>query len=172
VVKERLVRGVAGLRHRRPWVDHTVRAYDRNSEVLGGQLAAAVTYYGFLSFFPLLALAFSLVGYVADVYPDAQDAVTRAVEDAFPSLIGPRQGQLDIQQVIDAKPERASSAARPGLCRAGLAGRVARRAATGRRHRRRTPRRGEEEAAGPGRPRDARHQPAGQHRGVRAWRPR
>jgi hypothetical protein len=51
VVKERLVRGVAGLRHRRPWVDHTVRAYDRNSEVLGGQLAAAVTYYGFLSSF-------------------------------------------------------------------------------------------------------------------------
>jgi membrane protein len=103
VVKQRIVRAVAGLRHRWPWVDHTVRAYDRNTEVLGGQLAAAVTYYGFLSFFPLLALAFSLVGYVADVYPDAQDAVTRAVEDAFPSLIGPRQGQLDIQQVIDAK---------------------------------------------------------------------
>lgn len=80
-----------------------MRAYDRHSDVLAGQLAASVTYFGFLSFFPLLALAFSLVGYVTDVYPSAQADVTRAVEDAFPSLIGPGEGQIDIQQVIDAK---------------------------------------------------------------------
>ena len=90
-------------RGRRPWVDHAVRAYDRHSEVLGGQLAAAITYFGFLSFFPLLALAFALVGYVADVYPEAQEGVVSAVEGAFPSLIGSGEGQLDIQDVIDAK---------------------------------------------------------------------
>ena len=64
---------VRSVRARRPPVDHLVRAYDRNSEVVGGQLAAAVTYFGFLSFFPLLALAFAMVGYVTDIYPSAQE---------------------------------------------------------------------------------------------------
>lgn len=94
---------VRELRARRPWFDHLVRAYDRNSEVLGGQLAAAVTYFGFLSFFPLLALAFAAVGYVSSVYPDAQSGVTAAVESAFPSLVGQGKGQIDIRDVIDAK---------------------------------------------------------------------
>jgi membrane protein len=98
-LKERLL--VARGRH--PRVDHAVRAYDRHSEVLGGQLAAAITYFGFLSFFPLLALAFALVGYVSDSWPQAQDGVVSAVEGAFPSLIGTGEGQLDIQDVIDAK---------------------------------------------------------------------
>lgn len=98
-VKER----IRAERARRPWLDHAVRAYDRNSEVLGGQLAAAVTYFGFLSFFPLLALAFALVGYVSDIYPGAQDGVTNAVEGAFPSLVGTGEGQIDIQDVIGAK---------------------------------------------------------------------
>jgi membrane protein len=80
-----------------------VRAYDRNSEVLGGQLAAAITYFGFLSFFPLLALAFALVGYISDIYPQAQEGVTSVVESAFPSLIGNGEGQIDIQDVIDAR---------------------------------------------------------------------
>lgn len=91
------------IRSRSAVVDHAVRTLDRQSEVLGGQLAAAITYYGFLSFFPLLALAFSLVGYVSDAFPDAQESVTTAVEDAFPSLIGTGPGQLDIQDVIDAR---------------------------------------------------------------------
>jgi len=94
---------VRALRSRSPVVDHAVRTVDRQGEVLGGQLAAAITYYGFLSFFPLLALAFSLVGYVSDAFPDAQEHVTAAVEDAFPSLIGTGPGQLDIQDVIDAR---------------------------------------------------------------------
>lgn len=100
---DRLKERIRTARSRRSWVDHAVRAYDRNSEVLGGRLAAAVTYYGFLSFFPLLALAFALVGYVSDVYPGAQDGVTRAVEGAFPSLVGSGEGQIDIQDVIGAK---------------------------------------------------------------------
>jgi membrane protein len=90
-------------RARSPWFDHAVRAYQRNGEVLGGQLAAAITFYGFLSFFPLLALAFAVVGYVSGAYPDAQDSVTRAVQDAFPSLVGSGSGQINIRDVIDAK---------------------------------------------------------------------
>jgi membrane protein len=91
------------VRDRRPWADHAVRAYDRHSDVLGGRLAAAITYFGFLSFFPLLALAFAAVGYVSAVYPGAQEDVTEAVRDAFPSLVGPGEGQISIVDVIDAK---------------------------------------------------------------------
>lgn len=94
---------VRHLRDRRPAVDHAVRAYDRHSAVLGSQVAAALTYFGFLSFFPLLALAFSVVGYVSVFYPGAQDSVMRVVEDAFPSLIGTGEGQIDVNDIIAAK---------------------------------------------------------------------
>jgi membrane protein len=100
---DRLRARVRAARARWPWFDHLVRAYDRFSEVLGGQLAAAITYFGFLSFFPLLALAFAAVGYISGGYPGAQDAVTRAVQDFFPSLIGSGPGRIDIQDVIDAR---------------------------------------------------------------------
>ncbi|MGZ4633419.1 MAG: YihY/virulence factor BrkB family protein, partial [Actinomycetes bacterium] len=98
------VRGrVRDQRARRPALDHAVRAYDRNSEVLGNQVAGALTYFGFLSFFPLLALAFAVVGYISSVYPGAQDAVTGVVRDNFPSLIGSRPGQVDVGDLTAAK---------------------------------------------------------------------
>ena len=90
-------------RARWPGVDHAVRAFDRHSAVLGGQVAAGITYFGFLSFFPLLALAFAVVGYVSVVYPDAREGITSAVQSAFPSLIGPGAGQIDIDDVVAAK---------------------------------------------------------------------
>ena len=102
-VVQRARERVRVARSRSAVVDHAVRAVDRQSEVLGGQLAAAITYYGFLSFFPLLALVFSLVGFVADDFPGAQDAVTSAVQDAFPSLVGSGPGQIDVHDVIRAR---------------------------------------------------------------------
>ncbi len=110
---------IRAWRATRPWLDHTIRAYDRNSEVLGNQLAAAITYFGFLSFFPLLALGFSLVGYISDIYPSAQDDVTRAVQDAFPSLVGDGDGQINVQDIIDAK-AGAGIIALLGLAYAGM----------------------------------------------------
>jgi membrane protein len=110
---------IAAARARWPWFDHGVRAYGRNNELAGSQLAAAITFFGFLSFFPLLALAFAVVGYISGAYPDAQDAVTRAVEDSFPSLIGSGSGRLDIQDVIDAK-AGAGTIGLVGLAYAGL----------------------------------------------------
>jgi membrane protein len=94
---------IRAARKRWRWFDHAARAYTRYNEVQGGQLAAAITYYGFLSFFPLLALAFAVVGYISGAYPGAQDAVTQAVQASFPSLIGPGPGHINIQDVIDAK---------------------------------------------------------------------
>jgi membrane protein len=94
---------VSAARDRWAWFDHALRAYAHYTKVFGRQLAAAITYFGFLSFFPLLALAFALVGYVTAAFPDAQATVTDALEGAFPSLIGSEPGQLNVQDIIDAK---------------------------------------------------------------------
>jgi membrane protein len=75
-------------RRRAPWLDHLVRAYQRFTADGGNNLAAAVTYFAFLSLFPLLAIAFAVLGWVVSVYPDAQQQVRSAIEDTFPGLVG------------------------------------------------------------------------------------
>lgn len=110
---------IRSLRAAHPWLDHAVRAYDRNTEVMGTQLAAAITYFGFLSFFPLLALGFSLIGYISNLYPSAQADVTSAVEGYFPSLVGSSDGQINIQDIIDAR-ANAGIIALLGLAYAGM----------------------------------------------------
>jgi membrane protein len=96
--KERL----EALRRRRPVVDHAVRTQEHYSAVKGGQQAGAVTYFGFLSFFPILALAFAAVGWVAGVYPDARDATVDAIAEVFPGMIGNGEGQISLDTIEDA----------------------------------------------------------------------
>jgi membrane protein len=115
----RLQRRLAAARAGWPFLDHALRAYEHYLQVFGKQLAAAITYFGFLSFFPLVALAFALVGYVSAAFPDAQDTVTEALEEALPSLIGSGPGQLNVQDIIDAK-AGASLIGLVGLFYAGL----------------------------------------------------
>lgn len=100
---DRLRARVRSLRNRSTGFDHAVRAYDRNTEVYGTQLAAAVTYFGFLSFFPLLAVAFSILGYVVEFAPGADTQVAATLEDAFPGLVGTAPGQIDVQGIADAR---------------------------------------------------------------------
>ena len=71
------------LRERRPVVDHVVRMVKHYGEVKGNLQAGAVTYFAFLSFFPILALAFFIVGYVSKVYPDAQGLLVEAIGGLF-----------------------------------------------------------------------------------------
>ena len=61
-VKERFTSALARLRERRPIVDHVVRILEHYGAVGASQQAGAVTYFAFLSFFPILALAFFVVG--------------------------------------------------------------------------------------------------------------
>ncbi len=79
------------LRARRPVVDHTVRMVQHYGAVKGNLQAGAVTYFGFLSFFPILALAFFVVGYVSKVYEGARDVLVTAINGLFASNI-----QLDL----------------------------------------------------------------------------
>jgi membrane protein len=64
--------------------------------------AGAVTYFAFLSFFPILALAFFVVGWVSKVYPDAQRDLVKAIDQVLPDLVGNREGQVSITAIQDA----------------------------------------------------------------------
>jgi membrane protein len=90
------------LRRRLPWVDHAVRTVQHYGLVRGGVLAGGVTFYGFLSFFPLQALAFALVGYVANIYPDAEEDLVTAIQEVLPGLIGDDPGQISIDSFKNA----------------------------------------------------------------------
>lgn len=83
---------VAEVRQRRPVVDHVVRMVEHYGEVDGNALAAAVTYFAFLSFFPILALAFAIFGQVAKVYAGAEDTLVDAANSVLPGLVGGRSG--------------------------------------------------------------------------------
>ncbi|MDL4776157.1 MULTISPECIES: YihY/virulence factor BrkB family protein [Thermomonosporaceae] len=81
------------------WLDHLGRAYGRYQERRGDRLAAALTSYGFLSFFPLLALAYSLLGYLVGVSDEARDYFVRAVNSLLPGL----SDQLQVQEIAKSK---------------------------------------------------------------------
>lgn len=97
------VKGVLAERRRRwPWFDHAARAYGRFSEVNANRHAAAVTYIGFLSVFPVLALAFAVLGFTLASNPTLMDSVTRAIDGAFPGLVGPGK-VIDLNRITRAK---------------------------------------------------------------------
>ena len=100
-LKERLTRRVEGLRSRRPIVDHTVRMVQHYSTVKGSLQAGAVTYFAFLSFFPILALAFFTIGWVAQVYPAARADLIDAIDGVLPGLLGDGEGQLSLETIED-----------------------------------------------------------------------
>jgi membrane protein len=93
--KERL----EALRRRRPLVDHAVRTQEHYGNVKAGQQAGAVTYFGFLSFFPILALAFAAVGLIAGTWPEARDATVDAITEVFPGMIGEGNGQVSLDTI-------------------------------------------------------------------------
>ena len=99
---ERAKARIAVLRERWPLVDHAVRTQEHYSAVQGSQQAGGVTYFGFLSVFPILALAFFVVGWIAHVYPDAQDTLVKAIDKVLPGLVGNGDGQVDLADIQDA----------------------------------------------------------------------
>src|SRR3954452_19665235 len=91
--------GVTSVRQRRPFIDHVIRAWSRYQADGGDRLAASVTYFGFLSFFPLIALAFSIAGFVVDAYPDAQRELAEQINNFLPGLAD----KLDVTTIGNAK---------------------------------------------------------------------
>jgi membrane protein len=114
-----LQESVRGLlrRARARWrpFDHLGRAYDRYREQRGDRLAAALSFYGFLSFFPLVALGFAIMGYAVAISPDARVAVDKAIDQLVPEL----SRRLPVAQIAAAK-AGASVFALVGLMWSGL----------------------------------------------------
>ncbi|RGA05933.1 YihY/virulence factor BrkB family protein [Microbispora triticiradicis] len=96
-------------------LDHLIRTVQRYQVQTGDRLAGAITYFAFLSFFPLIALAFALFGYVVTIRPDALATLTEAINSQLPGLAG----QLHIDQLAGAR-ARAGLIGLLGLVYAGL----------------------------------------------------
>lgn len=80
-----------------PLVARVMRMLKHYSEVRGSLQAGGVTYFGFLSVFPILALAFFSVGYIATVVPNAEEALQEAIEQILPGLVGDEEGQISLE---------------------------------------------------------------------------
>jgi membrane protein len=101
-IVDRVKGRISELRHDHPGVDHVVRMQEHYGETKASQQAGAVTYFGFLSVFPVLALAFFVVGWVSKVFPDAQDTLVKAIGEMFPGIIGGDKSQIQLKDIEDA----------------------------------------------------------------------
>ena len=82
------VKRTAGrVEQRAPAVEHAISMVKHYGRVDGSVLAGGVTYFAYLSFFPVIALAFGVVGFVAEVFPRARDALSTALVEAFPGIV-------------------------------------------------------------------------------------
>ncbi len=77
---------LASVRGRSPAADHGVRALDRYLEVQGSLLAAAVSYYGFLALFPLIAVVFGATSVLSRVAPSVEQSLRDELASVFPTL--------------------------------------------------------------------------------------
>ncbi|MER6943455.1 YihY/virulence factor BrkB family protein [Nonomuraea sp. NPDC000554] len=114
-VKARGRRLVEHWRVRRPSIDHLIRTVQRYQVNTGDRLAGAVTYFAFLSFFPLVALAFAVFGYVLSNNEKALNALNAAIAKQLPGLTS----QLDLTSIAQAK-QTAGIIGLLGLLYAGL----------------------------------------------------
>jgi membrane protein len=101
-LKQRVTSKVHELRTEHPHLDHAVRTQEHYGDVKAGQQAGAVTYFGFLSVFPILALAFFVIGYVSQVVPDTRDTLVDAIDSMLPGIIGTGDNQLQLKDIEDA----------------------------------------------------------------------
>lgn len=101
---DNLKRRIHEVREHRPVVDHIVRMVEHYGKVNGSLQAGAVTYFAFLSFFPILALSFAIIGYISTVYPDAQRDLVKAIDSVLPGIVGPGDGQVKIDDIEKAAP--------------------------------------------------------------------
>lgn len=112
-LKDRVSQRVERLRARWPIVDHAVRTVQHYSSMKGSLQAGAVTYFAFLSFFPILAFAFAVIGFVANVYSGAPRDLVHTINDVLPGMVSMKEtdGKIAISDL---------QAAAPGILTVGL----------------------------------------------------
>ncbi|MEV4011183.1 YihY/virulence factor BrkB family protein [Nonomuraea angiospora] len=108
-------RKVTRWRERRPALDHLIRAVRRYQHQSGDTLAGAVTYYAFLSFFPLVALSYAVLGFVVATSEATRDALEKAIIERLPGIAT----QLNLDAIATAR-QTAGVIGLLGLLYAGL----------------------------------------------------
>src|SRR6476661_9606251 len=98
-LKERVTAPVERLRERFEWFDHILRMVKHYGSVNGNAQSGAVTYFGFLSFFPILALGFFVIGLVAQLYPDIKPQMIAELNALLPGVIGNDPGQISLKTI-------------------------------------------------------------------------
>ena len=98
-VVDELRRRIQVARRDHPAIERLLLMQEHYGRVGAGQQAGAVTYFGFLSIFPILALAVFVVGWIAHLYPDAESTLTDAINQVMPGLVGGEKGQLSLDDV-------------------------------------------------------------------------
>ena len=86
------------LRRRWPWFDHLALAGVRYNRMDGDLMAAGVTYFAFLSIFPVVLLAASIAGLVLAGDTLLRSQLIRAIREAVPG----ETGDFLVRQVTDA----------------------------------------------------------------------
>lgn len=108
-IKDRVQTRLDQVRKRRPFVDHLIRMVGHYGNVHGSQQAGAVTFFGFLSFFPILALGFAVVGFLPRIYEGAhfETDLVDAINSVLPGLVTQDPDQSDklyLPDIQDAAP--------------------------------------------------------------------
>ena len=81
-----LTERVDGFQRRHPVAAFPIGVIYKFGEDQGPYLAALITYYGFLSLFPLLLLLTSVLGFVLDGHPDLQERILDSTLSQFPVI--------------------------------------------------------------------------------------
>ncbi|GAA3444193.1 YihY/virulence factor BrkB family protein [Planomonospora venezuelensis] len=81
------------------WFDHLLRTVQRYQLQFGDRLAGAVSYFAFLSFFPIIVLAFAVFGFFLSSQANADDTLREAINDYLPGLAA----KLPIDEIAKAR---------------------------------------------------------------------
>ena len=93
-------------RERRPLLDHLVRTYQRYQADTGDRLAAAVTFYWFLSLFPILLLAIAIAGYAlgdsarTDIVSGFSGYLPKGVASTVADVVAKSKGKAGVLGLI------------------------------------------------------------------------
>jgi membrane protein len=98
-LKQRFTDTVDRLRERYALLDHAIRMVKHYGSVNGNAQAGAVTYFGFLSIFPILAIAFFVVGKVAVLYPDIRVDMVSEIKDLLPGVVGTKPHEIPLKDI-------------------------------------------------------------------------
>jgi membrane protein len=93
---------IMAVRHRSAFVDVAVETVDGWRRHLTGRNAAVLTYYGFLSVFPLFLVATSILSFVLEGNPELQDEILDTAVSQIPVIgttIEQNAGELDTSSV-------------------------------------------------------------------------